>query len=84
MRATYVNGPELLTPFGEWLAGRVPHVESRKNPWCRSGERVFRIYAGRPYFRRCLFDLTITNFHPGRRRSWRVTILGRTIQWSMR
>ena len=27
MRAPFINEPELLTPFGNWLADRFPHID---------------------------------------------------------
>lgn len=70
MRASYVNGPELLTPLGEWIAARMPHVQRGT---FHQGLKVFRIYGCAPLYRRCLLDWT-------RVRSWsRIRVLGWTI-----
>ena len=72
MRASYVNGRELLTPIGEFIAARLPHIESARDLWGGNG-RVFRIYGFGVYYRRCLLDYT-------KAQAWRrLRIMGITV-----
>lgn len=78
MRASYVNPPELLTPLGQWIAARLPHIDSHNGIWGKADGRVFRIFGGSPLYRRTLLDFTSATFFAGRR--WaRLKVLGVTI-----
>lgn len=74
MRASYVNGPDLLTPLGEWIASRLPHVTS--GPQWNGRGYVFRVFGGSPLYRRCLFDYTRASFYIGQPSWVRVSIVG--------
>lgn len=67
MRASYVNPPELLTPVGQWIAARLPHIDSHKNIWGKADGTIFRIYGGKQLYRMCLFNYTSATFYAGKR-----------------
>lgn len=65
--------------LGEWIAERLPHISSAVKPWGCEGERVFRIFGGKPLYRFCLVDYTKTNFYPGKPGWVRVQVCGWTV-----
>lgn len=81
MRAAYVNGPDLLTPVGDWIAARLPHWVGPGNPWpwIEGNHRVFRLYGLRPHYRMAIFDYTRTQLHAGRPAVVRVRLFGYTV-----
>lgn len=59
MRASYVVSDEYLTPFGQWLAARMPHWDIAKPAWPRDpNSSIFRIFGLKPLYRYCIFDYT--------------------------
>lgn len=87
MRASYVNGREHLTPVGEWIAARLPHVQA----WKKKTWRGWRVYGGKPLFRKCLVafsakaDGYMVAYYPFKYVYWdmQLSILGRVI-WKHR
>ena len=78
MRAGYVNPSNLLTPVGEWIAARLPHVDNQRGLWGKPGNCVFRVFGGRPLYRMCIFDYTRASLVKGK--PWmRIQVCGWTV-----
>jgi hypothetical protein len=75
MRATYVNSSDLLTPIGDWIAARLPHLQTGKKMWNGTGT-VLRVYGLAPMYRLSLVDYTAASFYPGKGRWRRLKVLG--------
>lgn len=87
MRASYVNPPELLTPVGNWIASRLPHIEFKRAPWGKDGNMVFRIYGFRPRNQFAIVDFTKARFYSDtpawtRLRLFGLTVFERNREWS--
>ena len=80
MRSGLVNDPHLLTPIGEWIAARVPHMESKRPwHWVHPNNRTIRVFGFKPYYRLCIFNYTRAHFYTGRPPWVVVQIFGFTV-----
>ena len=60
MRSSLVVKDKFLTPFGQWLAARVPHtVYDRLWPSVFPRGWAIRVFGFQPFYRFAIFDLTI-------------------------
>ena len=80
MRAPYVNGPEMLTPIGEWIAARMPYIESKRPwHWVHPSNRTIRVFGFKPYYGCRIFNYTRAHFYTGQPPWVVVQVFGITI-----
>lgn len=63
----------------EWIAERLPHVDSHRGIWGDTGSRVFRVFGFKPRYGLCIFDYTRARFYTGKPSWVRVRLFGLTV-----